>query len=138
LKAQSYENWHLVLIDDGSRDGSAEMALSHIPSATLLRGDGRWWWAGALQQGLNWLKTQGICKSDLTLIINDDSSIEPDFLANAVAAMRPHSLLLACCYDLDSGEMDVGLAWDWPKLTYRVIRDPGSEANCFSTRGLFV
>lgn len=138
LLAQTYGNWHLVLIDDGSTDGTADMVRSLVSELTILRGQGQWWWAGALQQGYNWLKAQALAPSDLVLIANDDSSVEPDFLSNAVAAMQPDSLLLAMCYDMYSGELDAGLVWNWPTLSYTVLRESGQQANCFSTRGLFI
>jgi GT2 family glycosyltransferase len=38
----------LVLVDDGSRDGTAEAVLSHIPNARIVRGDGHLFWGGAM------------------------------------------------------------------------------------------
>jgi len=53
LLAQTHVNWHLVLIDDGSKDGTEAMARALVrdTSLTVLRGTGNWWWAGSLQQG---------------------------------------------------------------------------------------
>src|SRR5690349_15986687 len=99
LLAQTYRDWHLVLIDDGSSDHTAEMVRARVPSLTVLRGKGSWWWAGALHQGYRWLKRQALKADDLVLIINDDTQFEPDFLANAVKATKPKSLLLAQLYD---------------------------------------
>lgn len=139
LTAQVYSNWHLVLIDDGSRDGTAAMVRECVPFATVIRGRGHWWWGGALQQAFRWLKKARLPADDIVLIINDDTVFGPDFLANAVQAMRSRSLLLARCYDLDTGDLqDAGLIWDWPKLNYKVIQEGGESANCCSTRGLFL
>jgi len=72
------------------------------------------------------------------LIINDDTEFGPDFLANAAAAVRPNSLLLARAYRLATGEFsEVGVYWDWRKLICTPVKD-GGEVNCFSTRGLFL
>ena len=49
LKAQTFQDYRLVLIDDGSNDGTADMVKESIPSVTVLRGIGDWWWAGSLQ-----------------------------------------------------------------------------------------
>ena len=55
LRAQTYTNWHLLLIDDGPTDGTADMVRSEISKLTVLCGIGSWWWAGALHQGYRWL-----------------------------------------------------------------------------------
>ena len=48
LRAQTFQDYHLLLIDDGSTDGTAEMAREFISTLTVLGGSGDWWWAGSL------------------------------------------------------------------------------------------
>ena len=72
LLSQTFKNYHLILIDDGSNDGTSEMVRSKVPNLTIIRGQGDWWWAGSLQQGLNCLKSQQLSNDDLVLFINDD------------------------------------------------------------------
>jgi hypothetical protein len=74
---QTDRDYHLVLVDDGSRDGTAEMARSMIPSATIIRGSGNWWWAGSLEQARRWLLRQPSRPGDLVLIANDDTTFGP-------------------------------------------------------------
>ena len=54
LLAQTYNKYQLVLIDDGSTDGTADMVSMKVPpdKLTILSGNGTWWWAGSLQQGM--------------------------------------------------------------------------------------
>jgi GT2 family glycosyltransferase len=137
LRRQTYQRWHLLLIDDGSSDGTGAMARSMVPSLTLLRGDGSWWWAGSLHQGYLWARGAGLPEQDLVLMINDDTEIGPDFLANAVAAMRPGSLLLAQAYDSSGDFCEAGVFWDWKNLLCTGVK-AHEEINCFSTRGLFM
>ena len=80
LKAQTFSDYHLVLIDDGSTDGTAEMVLEYIPSATVLRGEGNWWWAGSLQQGIHWLQRNHLHQNDIILMINDDVVLDNNFI----------------------------------------------------------
>jgi Predicted glycosyltransferases len=68
------------LIDDGSKDGTEEMVRKLISSITTLKGYGNWWWAGSLQHGYEWLKSQNLPLNDVVLIINDDTNFEADFL----------------------------------------------------------
>jgi len=138
LKAQAGADWHLVLIDDGSTDGTEEMARSQVPDATILKGAGDWWWGGALHQGYKWLKRSGIPADDIVLITNDDTEFAPDFLAKGAASLKPRSLLLAQLYNLATGEFcEAGVQWDWRKFDWAAVKD-GEGINCFSTRGLFL
>lgn len=60
LAAQTYRSYHLVLIDDGSTDGTADMVRAKIKEISVIKGDGNWWWAGSLQQGIDWLKKRRV------------------------------------------------------------------------------
>jgi GT2 family glycosyltransferase len=141
LKAQTFRNYHLVLIDDGSTDGTEEMVRSIIGDLTVIRGTGDWWWAGSLQQGYLWLKEQKLADDDTVLIMNDDTEIGKDYLSIALAILRdnPNSLLVSRCYDRQTKEMvDPGTYYmEFSNLTFTRV-DGAGEVNCSSTRGLFL
>jgi GT2 family glycosyltransferase len=138
LTAQVGADWHLVLIDDGSKDGTSDMVRSVVPDTTILKGSGNWWWGGALHQGYNWLKRNNVPADDIVLITNDDTEFCPDFLARGVASLKSRSLLLAQLYNLQTGEFcEAGVKWDWRKFDWAAVKD-GEGINCFSTRGLFL
>lgn len=139
LKDQTYANYHLVLIDDGSMDGTAEMVREQIKSLTVLTGRGNWWWGGSLQVGYQWLKMRTPPLSDVVLIINDDIEFERDFLDKALMTLRgrPHTFLLSQCYSSTSGKfLEAGVHVDWKRFSFeRASAD--KQVNCMSTRGLF-
>lgn len=138
LAAQTFSDYHLVLIDDGSTDGTAEMVKEYIPSATVLRGKGDWWWAGSLQQGLNWLKKNPTLPSDIILMTNDDAEIPPDFIETGCALLKPGMLMQATvCDDATREVLDIGVVYEDNKMRFRAPR-LGEPVNCLTTNGLFM
>lgn len=140
LLAQTDQRFHLVLVDDGSRDGTADMVRSLLPSATVIRGTGHWWWAGSLQRARRWLLRQPSSPGDLVLIANDDTTFDPDFLAKARLVMEKpgRKLLLAEPYSAETGEpLALGTTIDWPKLRFTPA-ERLEDVDCFPTRGLFL
>lgn len=140
LAAQTDQGFQLVLVDDGSKDGTGEMVTTVFPSATIIRGTGHWWWAGSLQQARRWLLRKNAQPGDLVLIANDDTSFGPDFLASARRLMgeREKTLLLAQAVSAQTGaSTGIGVKINWKRLAFRPSDDP-EQIDCFSTRGLFL
>lgn len=140
LMSQTYQNYHLVLIDDGSTDGTREMVSAEISALTVISGQGDWWWAGALQQGYEWLRRQSLDSSDLVLIINDDTEFEANFLEYAVGLCHEQkgALLLAQSFSRETGQLvGGGVRVDWSRLQFAAATAE-EEINGLSTRGLFM
>lgn len=142
LREQTYQDYHLILIDDGSIDGTTEMVnnLIHPSKLTVIKGKGNWWWAGSLQQGLNCLKKQRMNNNDLILFINDDVSFSDNYLENAVRVMveKKDVLMLSRHVAPETGVIsESGVTSDLKTLTFN-ISESADRINCLSTRGLFV
>lgn len=140
LRVQTYSNYHLILIDDGSTDGTTEMVLESLPGATVITGTGSWWWAGSLQRGFDWLESHLPADTDFVLLINDDTTFANDYLECAVSVLRgfENAMLLSRIRRLETGEIEeTGVVANLHNLTFEVAKEP-REINCFSTRGLFL
>jgi len=142
LKAQTWQDFHLLLIDDGSTDGTADMVRSLVAAEklTVIKGKGNWWWAGSLQQGIDRLKKRDVKASDIVLMINDDVTFGPEFLEKGADFLKrfPESLLLARFYDEEQRKVvETGVKADLKRISF-VDADTSEEINCLSTRGLFM
>lgn len=140
LIKQTYSDYQLILIDDGSKDGTSDLVKSYLPNSIIINGKGSWWWSGSLQQGYTWLKSSKASKNDMTLIINDDVIIEQEFLEKGkyILEANKNSLLCAQAYSLqDKRLIDSGVHVNWKNFSFDQAKNSG-KINCLSTRGLLL
>jgi GT2 family glycosyltransferase len=88
----SYQNYTIVIVDDGSTDGTADYLKLNYPQVIVLHGNGNLWWSGATNEGVKYALEN---EFDYVLTINDDSVVEVDFLTKLVesAESHPNSLI---------------------------------------------
>lgn len=79
LHRDQVPSWsHIIVVDDGSVDGTAEAISKCFPAVTLLRGDGNLWWTGAIAAGMAHASELGV---SFILWLNDDCASRPGALA---------------------------------------------------------
>lgn len=78
-----YPNYEVIIVDDGSTDGSALMITESFPAVRILHGDGNLWWSGGTNLGIHDALARG---TDFILTINNDVKVAPDFLSALVDA----------------------------------------------------
>jgi len=83
LAEVDYPNLRVVVVDNGSQDGSAEVIESARPGAVALRCPENGGTAGGNNAGFRYCLEQGF---DYVLVLNNDTVVTADFLAKLVAA----------------------------------------------------
>ncbi|MEI6531655.1 MAG: glycosyltransferase family 2 protein [Chlamydiota bacterium] len=81
LKGQEYKNFKVVIVDDGSTDGTGKMVREKFPDAILLEGDGSLWWSGGTNIGVKYAIKNN---ADFILTINHDVTLKTDYLTSLV------------------------------------------------------
>ena len=75
----------VYLVDDGSRDGTADAVEQQFPAVRLLRGDGSLFWNGGMRKAFGQAIADGY---DAYLWFNDDTVLMPDAIARLLATAR--------------------------------------------------
>ncbi len=147
LLEQSFSDYRLLLLDDASIDGTAEMVKSALNQTIIIRNTGQnhWWWSGAMEYGYQWLKKrENEILNDIVLLINDDVVFEKDYLFKGYHLIKDSdkTLIQSACYDLETNQpLDMGGYVDWQKLKlYQPVHHIESvcRINCLSGRGLWI
>lgn len=140
VQNQKYKDKHLILIDDGSTDGTSDMVKRIIPNSTIIKGNGDLWWGGSLNEAYKWISTNKVDDNDYVMFANDDTEFEDNYIEIAIKLLEknPNTLIAGCGYSIKSGKLiDSAFIHDFKTGVKIGGIGPNNEGNCASTRSLF-
>ena len=104
---------HIIIVDDGSTDGTAEAIRQQFPDVEVLRGDGSLWYTEGTNVGFRAALKH---HPDYVLAINDDTVFDEHFLKRLVttAESNPRSIVgpLLLLWDTPHKLFQTAPVWD--------------------------
>lgn len=120
LTAQTHPA-QIIVVDNGSSDGSGELVSAQFPEVTLLSLEGNRGFAGAVNVGITHALRAGV---DYVALLNNDAIAEPDWLERLVDCAQRHpeagivtpKFLLEDRVHIDStGDFYSSWGWAYPR-----------------------
>jgi GT2 family glycosyltransferase len=84
LRAQTYPQLEIVLVDNGSTDGSQALVQEHYPEVQLLALDRNLGLTGGNNAGFR------AARGQILISLNNDTEVHPRFVASLMAALQEH------------------------------------------------
>lgn len=131
LTAQSYTKFKIVVVDDGSSDGTEEMIRTEFPDVIILKGDGNLWWSGGTNLGVSYSLKHG---SQYIITLNDDTLPDSDFVLKMVesAHKRKGCLIGASAVDIETQKtIYCGERINWALARYDSLLNDLSQNELF-------
>ncbi len=123
LEKQSFREFKILVIDDGSTDGTSDYIKENFPEVVLVEGDGNLWWTGATNKGVRKVLEMADSESGYVLTLNNDLVVESDYLIELVKLSSENGIVGSVSVDF-SDESEIafaGLLWNSSMAKYRAV-----------------
>lgn len=134
IDKQTYGDLKVILIDDGSTDGTYGTVREKYPEIDILRGDGSLWWTGAMHMGVEHVLSYAE-NSDFILSLNNDTAFDPEFIESIVRMSEDHDRSVVGSMEKDFFHREkilyLGEWLDWKHYRFNVkTQFNGNEGDC--------
>ncbi len=102
MQQQQYKKYTIIVVDDGSADGTSTYLKENFKQVIVLEGDGNLWWTGATNLGVKKALELSCSDNDFILTLNNDLEVKDDYLEQllAAASSNPASLIGSLSVDI--------------------------------------
>ena len=129
LRAEDFSEALVIVVDDGSTDGTSQQLADEHPDVLVLPGDGDLWWSGAANVGCRFAVERGA--ETILLFNNDNIRVSPNCVSELVRCVaRFHGCVAAVAVEEGSPPRlrHAGGRLEWPSRGI-LLREAG-DAYC--------
>lgn len=103
LKAQSYSDFEIIVVDDGSTDGTNVEIQRYYPDVIIVQGDGNWWWTKSMNKGFEAAINNG---AELVITLNNDTVFNLRLIEELVQLHMKNPASIIGCLNLIKREKE--------------------------------
>ena len=134
--AQTIENMEVIVVDNGSTDGSQEY-LDTYPGVRVLKMDKNYGFCGAVNAGIK------EADSEYVILLNNDTEVEPDFAKELLTAIKADDRIFSCSSKMvqyhdrarmdDAGDYYCALGWAFGRGKGGPVENYDTPVNIFAS-----
>ena len=137
LEKQTVSDFEVILVDNGSADGSCAFTASHYPWVHIIELPENFGFCRAVNEGIR------AAKAPYVLLLNNDTEVSNNFVEEMAAAIRRHKKAFSCSarmiqfhdreYLDDAGNYYCALGWAFARGKGKPVNTYEKEEKIFSS-----
>ena len=137
LECQTVRNFEVILVDNGSSDGSCAFVASSYPWGHMIELPENFGFCKAVNEGIK------ASRAPYVLLLNNDIEVTPDFIEEMLAAIRRHKKAFSCAARMiqfhdrdrldDAGNYYCALGWAYARGKGKDIHTCEKEEKIFAS-----
>ena len=137
LECQTFRDFEVILVDNGSADGSTSFAAASYPWVRVIELPDNYGFSRAVNEGIK------ASAAEYVLLLNNDTEVEKDFVNEMLSAIKRHSNAFSCAGKMvqfndrdkldDAGKYYCALGWAFARGKGKSIHTYDQEEQVFAT-----